>query len=179
MIRWRAVAALTVLWLLLWGDVTPLLVVGGIVVAVVVLLVFPFPSAEWDGTLRPWPFAVLVSRFAVDLVVASFQVAWLAVRPKPLGPGALIQVQLHTRSEWLLTLTGELISLVPGTLLIEIDADNGKMGLHVLDGSRDLADTEREVLEQERRVIAALGSRDEYAAYCTAGQESNDEEAGR
>ncbi len=167
MIRPTAVISLTLLWLLLWGDVTPLLVIGGVLVAVVVVVVFPFPKADWDGSFRPWPFLVLFTRFAFDLVVASFQVAWLAVRPRPLGDSAVIEVQLHTRSDLLLVLTSELVSLVPGSLLIELDADEGKIWLHVLDGNRDLAEVEADVLAQERRVIAALGSRVERDAYCS------------
>ena len=125
MIRWTAVVGLTLLWLLMWGEVTPVLVVGGVLVSLVVLVVFPFPKADWGGSFRPWPFLVLASRFAFDLVVASFEVAWLAVRPRPLGRSAVIQVQLHTRSDLLLVLTGELVSLVPGSLLIELDEDRG------------------------------------------------------
>ena len=167
MIRWTAVVGLTLLWLLMWGEVTPVLVVGGVLVSLVVLVVFPFPKADWGGSFRPWPFLVLVSRFAFDLVVASFEVAWLAVRPRPLGRSAVIQVQLHTRSDLLLVLTGELVSLVPGSLLIELDEDRGIITLHVLDGDQDLSRVEAQVLAQERRVIAALGSRAERDAYCS------------
>ncbi|MEG9225058.1 Na+/H+ antiporter subunit E [Aeromicrobium sp. Sec7.5] len=175
MIRWTAVLGLTLLWLLMWGEITPILVVGGVLVSLVVLVVFPFPKADWGGSFRPWPFAVLVSRFAFDLVVASLQVAWLAVRPKALGRSAVIQVQLHTRSDLLLVLTGELVSLVPGTLLIELDDDEGILTLHVLDGEQDLDRVEAEVLAQERRVIAALGSRAERDAYCTGSGASTPE----
>ena len=162
------VLGLTVLWLLLWGDVTPLLVVGGLIVAALVVVVFPFPQGQWEGVLRPWPFVVLVARFVADLVVASLQVAWLALRPRPLGPSAVVEVQLHTRSELLLVLTAELISLVPGTLLIELDSEQSKVWLHVLDAHDGLESVVEQALAQERRVIAALGSDAERAAYCTA-----------
>lgn len=167
MIRWPAVVVLTVFWILLWGEITPLLVVGGLLVSLLVITVFPFPPALWEGAFRPWPFAMLTARFVVDLVGASIQVAWLAVRPQALGPSAVIAVQLHSRSELLLALTGELISLVPGSLLIELDAREGTIWLHVLDGSQDLTRVEERVHAQERRVIAALGSREERDAFCT------------
>lgn len=166
MIRWPAVVVLTVLWLLLWGDVTPLLVIGGVLVSLLAVKVFPFPPAMWQGTFRPWSFVLLVARFAYDLVVASMQVSWTAVRPRRPPPSAIIAVQLHTRSELLMSLTAELISLVPGSLLIELDAEDGTLWLHVLDGSQDLARAEAKALAQERRVIAALGSRAERDAYC-------------
>lgn len=164
--RLGPIAGLTAFWMLLWGDVTPLLFVGGLLVATLVVVVFPYPQGQWQGVFRPWPFAVLMGRFAVDLVGASLQVAWLALRPKPLGPSAVVEVQLHTRSELLMVLTSELISLVPGSLLIELDAEQGKVWLHVLDANRDLDSMVARALAQERRVIAALGSDAERAAYC-------------
>lgn len=165
--RGGSIAGLTLLWLLLWGDLTPLLVAGGLLVAVLVTTVFPFPKAEWEGAFRPVPFVKLVVRFVADLVVASVQVAWIAVRPRALGPSAVVEVQLHTRSELLLALTAELISLVPGSLLIELDPDQGKVWLHVLDAEKDLDTVVAEALAQERRVIDALGSDAERAACCT------------
>lgn len=166
--RLGPILGLAALWMLLWGDFTPLLLLGGLIVATLVVVIFPFPQGQWQGVLRPWPFAVLIGRFAVDLVVASLQVAWLALRPRPLGPSAVVEVQLHTRSELLLVLTGELISLVPGSLLIELDAERGKVWLHVLDADRDLDTTVERALRQERRVIDALGSKAERAAFCTS-----------
>ncbi|MGJ9424021.1 Na+/H+ antiporter subunit E [Aeromicrobium sp. CF3.5] len=166
--RLGPILGLTALWMLLWGDITALLLVGGLLVATAVVVVFPFPQGQWQGVFRPWQFAVLLGRFVVDLVSASLQVAWLALRPQPLGPSAVVEVQLHTRSELLMVLTSELISLVPGSLLIELDAEQGKVWLHVLDAGRDLDSVIERALVQERRVIDALGSDAERAAYCTS-----------
>ncbi len=166
--RLGPIVGLTVLWMLLWGDITPLLLVGGALIATLVVVVFPYPQGQWEGVFRPLPFVVLMARFVADLVGASLQVAWLALRPRPLGPSAVVEVQLHTRSELLMVLTSELISLVPGSLLIELDSEQGKLWLHVLDADRDLDSTVERALVQERRVIAALGSEAERAAYCTA-----------
>jgi multicomponent Na+:H+ antiporter subunit E len=169
-LRLPVVLSLTLLWLLLWGDVTPLLIAGGVVVAIVVINVFPFPPVMWRGSVRPWALVVLVSRFAADLVRASVAVMWLSVRPAAPPPSAVIRVDLATRSELLLTLTAELVSLVPGSLLIDLDPPRGAIWLHVLD-ARSPAHVERarrDALAQERRVIAAFGSSAERAL-CTEG----------
>lgn len=168
--RLPTILGLTVIWILLWGDVTPLLVVGGLLVAVLVTQAFPFPPATWHGRLRPLALARLIGRFLVDLVFASLQVAWIAIRPQAPPKSAVIRVELVTRSEFLLTITGELISLVPGSLLIELDSAKGHIWLHLLDGSTaDRIERARtKALEQEHRVIAALGSHAELAA-CRAG----------
>lgn len=164
--RLPVVVALTLVWVLLWGNVGPITVIGGALAALLVLTVFPFPSVAWDGSFRPVAAARLVATFFADLLVASAQVAWIAIRPTAPPRSAVIRVQLATRSELLLTITAELISLVPGSLLIELDSRRGIIWLHLLDGST-AAKVERgraKALAQEARVIAALGSDSEMTA---------------
>lgn len=165
-LRWHRILGLTVVWVLLWGAVNPLIVVGGLVVSVVVLLVFPPATTRWPTTVRPLPALVLVVRFLADLVRASLGVAWFALRPAPPPSSAVIGVDLHTRSELLMTLTAELVSLVPGSLLVELDAERGRMWLHVLD-ARDLDGIRAGIREQERRVMEALAVRSDLEAYRT------------
>ena len=172
MIRSRlpVVALLTVVWTLLWGAINPLIVVGGVLVSLLVTTVFPFPAVTWKGHFRPLPAVRLVATFVVELLMASVQVAWIAVRPSAPPLGAVIRVELVTRSEFLLTLTAELISLVPGSLLIELDSERGYLWLHLLDGStpEKIEQARAKALAQESRVIAALGSRSEVTA-CREG----------
>jgi multicomponent Na+:H+ antiporter subunit E len=168
--RLPVIAVLTIVWALLWGAVTPLIVVGGALVALLVTTVFPFPPIVWAGRLRPLALLRLIAIFLIDLVVASLQVAWIAIRPAAPPRSAVIRVELATRSELLLTLTSELISLVPGTLLIELDSAAGHIWLHLLDAGTP-AKIERaraSALAQERRVMAALGSDAEVVA-CDGG----------
>lgn len=164
---------LTVVWLLLWGSITPLLVVGGLLTSALAVAVFPFPKVNLGGTLRPWPAVVLLARFLADLVVASFQVAWLALRPAAPPASAVIRVDLTTDSELRQTLTAELISLVPGSLLIELDSAGRRMWLHVLDGSTPEAveSARRKARTQEHRLLRALGTADEVAASARRMQE--------
>jgi len=164
--RLPVVVALTIVWVLLWGNIGPLTVLGGALAALLVMTVFPFPAVMWKGRFRPLPAVRLVVTFVADLLVASVQVAWIAIRPTAPPRSAVIRVQLATRSEFLLTITAELISLVPGSLLIELDSRRGLIWLHLLDGSTpekvELARSK--ALAQERRVIAALGSDPEVVA---------------
>jgi multicomponent Na+:H+ antiporter subunit E len=169
--RLPVIVVLTVLWSLLWGNFKPLTVVGGVLVAVVVMAVFPFPPVGWKGRFRPWAALRLLTIFFIDLLVASLQVAWIAIRPAKPPASAVIRVDLVTRSELLLTLTAELISLVPGSLLIELDSSRGIIWLHLLDGStpEKIARARTKALAQETRVIAALGTDPEVVA-CQTGR---------
>ena len=162
--RILAIFALTVLWVLLWGDVTPILVAGGLIVATVIVFLFPFPALNLAPVLRPLHLIVLITVFLWDMFLASLQVAWLAIRPQRLPSAALIEVPLITGSDMLQVLTAELICLVPGSLLIELDSEGKRMWLHVMNVSspQSLAEARKMAHDQEYRVLAALGSQDEY-----------------
>ncbi len=156
---------LTIVWLLLWGEITPLNLVGGIIVSCLILIVFPFPRVSVNGVLRPWSTIVLVVKFLFDLAVASFIVGWLAIRPKEPPPSAVIKIDLVSHSELRQTLTGELISLVPGSLLIELDSQGRRMWLHILDAStpEKVATARHNARYQEHVLLRAIGTDDEVA----------------
>ncbi len=156
---------LTIVWLLLWGQLTALNVLGGVVVGALIVALFPFPRVSVHGHVRPWGTIVLIARFLWDLAVASFSVGWLAIRPAAPPPSAMIMIELVSRSELRQTLTGELISLVPGSLLIELDSRGRRMWLHILDaGTPDkVAAARRKARLQEHLVVKAFGTDEEIA----------------
>lgn len=166
--RVTSVVLLTVVWLFLWNEVTPWLVVGGVLTAIIVTTAFPFPKAPWVATVRPYYLALLLGRFAVDVVRASVEVTWIAIRPAPVPASAVVRVDLRTDSELLMAITAELVCLVPGSLLIELAPDTSSLYLHVLDGStperieRAIAN----VRGQEERVVRAFAPRAERIAIC-------------
>ncbi|GAA1882013.1 Na+/H+ antiporter subunit E [Asanoa iriomotensis] len=161
----RAVAVLgmALVWILLWGTFSWANLLGGLVVAGIVLLVFPLPPVVFAGRLRPVPLARFVAWFLRDLFVASVQIAWLAFRFGYTPHGAIIGVGLRVGTDLNLTLTAEALSLVPGSLIVEVDRAEGVLWIHVLD-VRDRAEAERfrqDVLALESRIVAAVGSPDE------------------
>lgn len=165
-IHWLSVVALTVVWLLLWGRVSPNLVLLGVVVSIVIAKAFPLPSLPGFAAVRPVPTLRLAARFALDLVVASVQVAGHALGSGPRTRSAVVAVELRTRSELLMTLTGEILSLVPGTLIVELRRSTGTLYLHVLGatGPEDVRRARTDVLALEARVLRAFGDDDAVRA---------------
>ncbi|WP_405093841.1 Na+/H+ antiporter subunit E [Micromonospora sp. NBC_01392] len=166
-VRWRnravAVTGLVTVWVLLWGTFTWANVISGLAVAAVLLVVFPLPPVTFAGRIRPVPLARFLARFLWDLVVASAQVAWLAVRFGHTPRGAIIAVRLRVNTDLNLTLTAEALSLVPGSLILEADRGTGTLYVHVI-GVRTLDEVERfrrGVRELEERIVAAVGSAEE------------------
>ena len=162
--RWRdrciATHGLTVIWVLLWGSFTPLTMVGGLVISVVVLIVFPLPAITYAGRIHPWGVLKFVGRFVFDMVVASVQVATLAFRFGHVPRSAIVAVTLRAPSDLGLTLTAEALSLVPGSLIVDVDRKRGVLYVHVLGvSSAEEADRfKTEALALERRIIQAFGS---------------------
>jgi len=155
------IVVLVVLWMLLWGNVSWLNLVTGLVLAVFVTRVFYLPPVELTGRLHPWHLAVFVGTFSWQLVTASFQVAAQAFSPRPVSRNAVIAVQLFTRSDLIMTLTAIALSLIPGSLVLEADREKSILYLHVLN-TPDPAAVEKareDVLLIERRLVRALGSR--------------------
>ena len=160
--RDRAVAAavLVTVWMLLWGVFSWANLISGLVVSAVVLAVFPLPPVTFAGRPRPLGLVRLGSRFLTDLVVASAQLAVLAFRFGHQPRSAIIRVPLRVPSDLVLTLTGEAVSLVPGSLIVDTDQASTTLYIHVINVSdRDaVEDFRRNVYETEARIVRAIGS---------------------
>ncbi|MGD8199353.1 Na+/H+ antiporter subunit E [Ornithinimicrobium sp. W1679] len=162
-LSWWSVTWLTVVWVLLWGNPSPVVLAGGVLTAVLVLVVFPLPRVRVRLRLKPWAFAVLVTRFLADVVVASFQVAWLTVRPGRPVRGVVMDLELAGDDELLQTITAEMTALVPGTVVIDLEPSERLLTLHALDVTtpRQAKAVRRRVLAQEARVLRAFDPRAE------------------
>ncbi|GAA3937427.1 MAG: Na+/H+ antiporter subunit E [Pseudoclavibacter caeni] len=159
------VGVLTVLWCLLWGKADAYTVVGGLAVSGLLVWAFYLPPLALTGRLHPLWAAWAFLRLTGDIVVASLTVAAQALWPWWHPVGAVVRLDLHSADELIITLTTEAISLVPGSLVVEIDRNDGVLYLHVLGArtSADVARARRHALAQEARIIMALGSPAERA----------------
>ena len=165
--RWQAVwrqapllVGLVVLWVFLWDHVDVLTITTGVVLAVAVTRALYLPPVLLSGRFNPWRGLLLGLRMMFDVTVASLQVAVLAIDPRWKPMNSIIAVQLLTRSDLVTTLTAEAISVVPGTVVVDIDRERGLLYLHAL-GTRTHADIDRvrrDVLGTEERIVLAIGT---------------------
>jgi len=164
--QWATVAWLTVVWVFLWGDLSVGNVLAGLLIALAVTTGLRMAPIEFHGRIRPVALVRLLVRFGADLVRASFEVSLIALRPRYVPRGAVIGVQLRSHSDLYLTMTAELASLVPGSLVVEAHRLTGMLYLHVLDvrQSGGIEAARQSVLDQEERVLRAFASDEELAA---------------
>ncbi|MFE7505055.1 Na+/H+ antiporter subunit E [Promicromonospora sp. NPDC057488] len=168
---WPTMVVGALIWVLLWGDLSWANVISGAVLGALVALAFPLPPIGTATTVRIGPLLHLLGRFVGDLVLASFQVAWTAVVPGraarggPTPHGALVSVPLRTDSDLFIATTAGLSSLVPGTLVIDLDRPTRTLRLHVLDiaasgGPEAVRDA---TLDLEARLLRAFAPSAELA----------------
>ena len=159
-LQWPVLAWLAVVWVALWGDLSVGNVVAGLVVGTLVTLVFPLPPLRMRLRVRPLWLLWLVVRFLADVVVASYEVAVKTLQFRREPRNAVIEVDLKTDSDFVLTVVAQMVSLVPGSLVVEARRSTHTLFLHVLDvGDVAGANAFRaQVFALERRVVMALGA---------------------
>ncbi|MGO1316861.1 MAG: Na+/H+ antiporter subunit E [Cellulomonadaceae bacterium] len=161
--QWPTYLWLALVWMLLWGDFSWANLLGGLALGVLVSLFFPLPAMSFAMRVRPIALAVLLLRFIYDLVAATVQVSVQVLDPRAMPHGAVVGVRLRNPADLYLTITAELSTLLPGTLVVEAHRLTGMLYLHVLDieGYGGADKVRDDVLELEARVLRALASNED------------------
>lgn len=150
---------LWLLWVLLWGRLSAVVLLAGLLVAVAIVTAFPLPPILPHMTLRPLRLAWLLGHLVADVAASAVTVAWEAVRHGSAPRRAIVEVPLRVDSDLLIAATASLATLTPGTLVLEIDREHRLLYAHALP-VRDREEAEhrrREVQEAENRVVRAFG----------------------
>ncbi len=167
-------AWLVLVWMLLWGTWSWANLISGTIVALAVTILLPLPPVVGGTRIHPARLLVFLGYFFLDLVRSAALVAWQTIRPGGIGHSAIIRVQMRTDSDLLLTIVAESLTLVPGSVVIDMDRERRTLSIHILH-VRNLEDVERRraaVLAEEERVVRAFGSADEIAALAHAPRQA-------
>ena len=124
---------LLVIWLLLVNSLAP----GQIVLGTVLAILVPIYTTEF-WTDRPQRVRLLpLFRYALvvigDIVIANIQVAKLILGPSKRLHPAFIRYPLALETEFAITLLASTVSLTPGTVTANVDADGKGLLIHALD----------------------------------------------
>ena len=157
---------LVLVWNLLWGTWSWANLLSGAAVALVITTLLPLPPVVGGVRVRPLRLVHFLGCFLLDLVRSAAQVAWLTLRPRGIDRSAIIRIPLRTDSDLLLTVIAESVSLVPGSIVIDLDREERVVVLHVLQvaGADDVERRRASVLAEEERVVRALGTDQDIAA---------------
>ncbi|MFT5026100.1 MAG: multicomponent Na+:H+ antiporter subunit E [Ilumatobacter sp.] len=124
------IAVLVVAWCGLWEAFSIANVLSGIIVAVIALVIAgasPAGHAVHFGALFQLVWLVLV-----DLVRSTAQVVWEILTPVDYTDEIIIGIDTRADSSAHLLLLTVSITLTPGTAIVDINVDTGRLYLHLL-----------------------------------------------
>lgn len=164
MLRLSVLAGLTAVWILLWGNISAANVLSGLAVALLITVALPLPPVPVQGKVHPLSLLNLIIRVAIYLVMSSFQIAWLAIRPGPPPLSAVLRAKLTVKSDLVLALAVNIYNLIPGSIVLEIDQVRRLIYCHVINVGSDKAVKQfyHQVEVVERLLIAAFERDEEW-----------------
>jgi multicomponent Na+:H+ antiporter subunit E len=157
---------LVIVWGALWQDFSPGNLLFGALLAVLVARMFYLPPVELSGRfniVHAVPFAL---RFLARVAAASIEVMYLAAVRGPKVINAVVAVPLRSHQDLIVTAVGHVISLIPGSLVVEVDRSTSTLYLHALNisNAEDVESLRAEVRSIEAGLIRILGSKEELEA---------------
>lgn len=154
---------LVVAWCGLWSNFSIGNVLFGTLISVGITRLFYLPPVELGGRFNLWYAFTFAGSFLGQLVVASINVLYLAIVRGPHLENSVVAVQLRSRSDLLVTSTGHVVSLIPGSLIIEVDRSTSTLYVHCLNvGEPEAAEAVRaRVRKTEEQLILMMGTRQE------------------
>ena len=152
------VCSLILVWILLWGNVSPANILSGLAIALVITLLLPLPVVPVEGRVHLLSLLRLIAQVAYLLVLSSVQVAWLAVKPGPPPLTAVLRVRLAVKSDLVLALAANIVTLIPGSIVLEIDQTRRLLYAHVIDVGSDASVDRfyRQISDLERLLVASF-----------------------
>ncbi|WP_420452098.1 Na+/H+ antiporter subunit E [Ilumatobacter sp.] len=159
-----SLVALVAVWMVLWGAPSWANLLSGSALAVAVLVAVRGratggePAA--DIGFRPLAAARLAAWFGWKLVESSTIVAWEVLTPTQRTRQGIVRVELATSSPSVVAIVANIITLTPGTLVLEVADRPSRLFVHVLH-LRDLDAVQRDVSRLEDLAERAFPARSE------------------
>ncbi|KZM71019.1 Na+/H+ antiporter subunit E [Nocardia terpenica] len=139
LVRIGVLVWLALVYTALWGDLNLANALAGLAIGALVMLALPLPRVPIHGRLHPLSLLELVALSAYYAIESSVQIAWFAIRPSGPPVSGVLRVRLSIRSDLVLVLCTDLLNLIPGTMVLEIDRETHTVWVHVLDVGSDAA----------------------------------------
>ncbi|HOG46245.1 MAG TPA: Na+/H+ antiporter subunit E [Anaerolineae bacterium] len=147
---------LAVLWMSLQGQFNSGHFLVGFVIGYLILLAARPVLPESSYTRKVWQVSSLVLYVIGNILEANVQVAKRVLSPRLDLKPAVVAVPLRARTDLEVTLLANLITLIPGSVSVDISPDRSTLYVHVmsLDDPEEFKRSTRQDLE--RRVLEML-----------------------
>lgn len=120
------------IWAASVGEITLRSLVTGFIVSYPILVISEplWPSSRYS--IWFWQVIYLLVVFVWDLVASSLRVAVDALRPEFRMEPGVVKIPLDIESDVAIMLLGNMISLTPGTLTLEVSEDKEHLYIHTM-----------------------------------------------
>lgn len=150
------VVVCAVVWVLLHGEVTTVNVLWGVVLGAGLAVAVPVDVTAMRHRLHPWGALRWVAFVLWSLVLSSWAVIKLILRPTATNLRAgVVRIRLASDSPLTTTLVANAITLTPGTMTLTATVDPAELHVHGI-GLGDLDEFRATVHDLERRTLAAF-----------------------
>lgn len=156
---------LVLVWGALWQDFSAGNLLFGALIALAVSQIFYLPPIELSGRFNVLRALTLALWFVKEVTVASFQVLFWALVKGPRIHNAVIAVPLRSPSDLLMTAVGHVLSLIPGSLVVEVDRGCATLYIHAMNAPtpENVEKVRHGIQNIEARLIQVMGTKEELA----------------
>lgn len=93
----------------------------------------------------------------LEIIKTNIDVAYRILHPRlPINPG-IVRVKTALKSDTGLTFLANSITLTPGTMVVDIDKDNGTLYVHWIDvKTQDTAEATRKIVGRFEKILAKI-----------------------
>ena len=147
---------LSLAWAFAAGDLTAGRLAQGFALGYVALALTGRAIGAGVYLRKSIALAKLVAYFLKDLVTANLRVAFDIVTPHHYMRPGVVAIPLDVETDIEITLLGNLITLTPGTLALDVAADRGTMYIHSM-YIKDPEELRREIKDGlEKRILELM-----------------------
>ncbi len=149
---------LALAWVILTNEYTALNFAIGLLLAYLILRLTQQNERARRYVRRVSLIIKFILFFMGELVVSSLRVAYQVLTSHDRMKPAVVAVPLDVKSDRAITLLGNLITLTPGTLTLDVSTDRTVMYIHTIDMEDEDIEAFRASIKNgfERRIIEVL-----------------------
>lgn len=151
-------------WCALWQDFGLANFAFGLILSAAALFIFRLPALYLSNRFNIFYAISFVLYLFWKNMVVSLQIFWFSLTYKKPLRNSIVAVQLRTTSDLLITAISHSMSIIPGSVVVEVDRPNSVLFFHVLDAKneKDIEKFHAQVHKVETMILRAVGSKEEY-----------------
>ncbi|MFP7300006.1 Na+/H+ antiporter subunit E [Neobacillus niacini] len=123
---------LAFLWMFIKVSYDPISFLKGYIFGLLIIFVLRRSFGSRFYLFRLWSFLKLIFIFIRELILSNIAIVKVVLKPKLDMRPAIFAMDTALTKDWQITLLSSLITLTPGTLVIDVSEDNKTLFIHAM-----------------------------------------------